>query len=203
MGALAAFLFVHFGTMMLVTWYNANRIGELEEKLLKVREEMESQSVSQLLNELATTKDRDSLLKPKDGKVLRDVEDEDTGVLYLLRQALMGIVESQLEAYLDCDGQINDTKCTIEPGAKGEQGHPGPTGPHGPMGVKGEKGYIGYPGYKGEEGPTGLRGLKGEEGGLGPQGPGGEPGPMGVKGRQGPPGPMGVNGEKGYIGYPG
>ncbi len=49
------------------------------------------------------------------------------------------IVQRQLEAHLNCSTD-EKTKCTIEPGPKGDLGPPGPQGETGAQGPKGDRG---------------------------------------------------------------
>ncbi len=107
-----------------------------------------------------------------------DAEKEIPGHQREVRQVDTLIVRRQLEAHLNCSTD-QETKCTIEPGPKGDPGLPGPqgeTGAQGPKGDSGEEGEQGYPGFKGQEGvkgevgEKGLQGLKGERGGKGDMG---------------------------------
>ena len=149
------------------------------------------------------------------------------GTLTLLANALLGIVDRQLNAKLDCDKVDDATQCTILPGPKGEKGDSGRTGrrgrtgerghkgdigeqgekgplgdpgPRGPVGDKGDQGDIGEQGEKGEKGQLGYPGYKGQMGDPGPQGSFGRPG---SKGDLGPRGPAGVKGDQGDIGEQG
>ena len=114
-------------------------------------------------------------------------EDPDSalgGTLTLLANALLGIVDRQLNAKLDCDKVDDATECTILPGPQGEKGD---RGPRGPIGDKGDQGVIGGQGEKGEKGELGYPGYKGEKGQMGGTGPSG---PVGPQGNVGPAGPV-------------
>ena len=128
-----------------------------------------------------------------------------------LAETISTIVQGHLEALLYCSSDDNGTKCTIEPGPKGDpgsigqRGEKGDTGEQGPIGPKGDKGNHGYPGYKGEVGPkggTGERGPIGPRGEKGGKGDFGDQGPKGEKGSKGNPGvgEKGAKGEKGARG---
>ena len=122
------------------------------------------------------------------------------GTLTLLANALLGIVDRQLNAKLDCD-KVNDaTQCTILPGPKGEKGDPGRNGRRGRTGERGHKGDIGEQGEKGSQGDPGPRGPVGEKG---DQGVIGEQGEKGEKGQLGYPGYKGEKGQMGNAGPPG
>ena len=118
--------------------------------------------------ELSTTTDPDSALE---------------GTLTLLANALLGIVDRQLNSKLDCSEVSDATQCTILPGPKGDQGDPGPRGP---VGKKGDQGDTGEQGEKGEKGQLSYPGYKGEKGTKGQIGNRGPPGPVGHKGMIGP-----------------
>ena len=108
------------------------------------------------------------------------------GTLTLLANALLGIVDRQLNSKLDCDKVDDATQCTILPGPKGEKGDTGSDGRRGRAGDRGPKGDIGEQGEKGEKGQLGYPGYKGEKGQIGLVGP---PGPVGPQGIVGPVGP--------------
>ena len=147
--------------------------------------------------ELSTTTDPDSALE---------------GTLTLLANALLGIVDRQLNSKLDCDKVDDAMQCTILPGPKGEKGDTGRAGRRGRTGERGNKGDFGGQGEKGSQGEIGPRGPVGdkgdqgdigEKGQKGTQGDPGPRGPVGVKGGRGDIGEQGEKGEKGELGYPG
>jgi len=137
---------------------------------------------------------------------------EPSSAVQLLIDALSEIVGGELEALLDCNTDNNNTKCTIEPGPKGdrgpiglrgEKGDTGEKGSIGPMGEKGDKGHLGITGEVGPKGNIGERGPTGPRGEKGEMGHHGHKGGMGEQGVQGPVGPKGEKGGKGEHGYTG
>ena len=92
-----------------------------------------------------------------------DSDNELEGTVNLLADALLGIVERQLNSKLDCDKVEDATQCTIQPGPKGEKGDIGLVGLRGPVGPTGEKGYRGSRGYTGVKGQKGQNGQYGSE----------------------------------------
>ena len=232
-----------FTTLAYSVWHNGSEIAQLQAELQKVKDsvgqkESTSQSAASHLLGLAvselhampmhnrlrrSTKQaggstiRIPKLAAAQSELKRSRRSAEPGTVQLLTDALSEIVGGELEALLDCDTHDNSTKCTIEPGSKGdrgpiglrgEKGDTGEQGRIGPRGEKGEKGNHGYPGYKGEDGPkgnigerglTGLRGEKGEKGNLGDTGVG----TKGNIGERGPTGPRGEKGEKGHHGHKG
>ena len=168
------------------------------------------------------------------GQLKRNVRqaDEDTDMPSAteIRNALTEINEMKLllADYMNCStNENNHTKCTLQPGPKGEPGDTGPpgmkgvagpvgpkgdTGLQGPEGPAGEKGTQGEPGsmgqkgnpgdkgIKGNVGYTGYKGEKGREGVVGPPGPSGPQGPPGIQGKDGSKGELGAVGPKGEMG---
>ena len=86
-----------------------------------------------------------------------------------IRNALTEINEMKLllAAYINCS-EDNHTKCTLQPGPKGEPGdtEPGDTGPPGQPGITGPVGPKGDAGLQGPEGPPSEKGTKGEAGSI-------------------------------------
>ena len=119
----------------------------------------------------------------QDQQRLANSESPTTGeTLNLLTNALLNIVERQLNSKLDCSQADDTTQCTIKPGPKGDQGDRGRRGPVGERGDKGNLGDIGEKGDRGEKGQIGYPGYKGEKGQVGVVGP---PGPSGLRGTPG------------------
>lgn len=181
------FTLVLFAASVSLVLYNGNRITRLE----LVVEQL--QTDSELLTQLAV-KAGSQNGEGKSSGYHREVREADP--LLELRNELTDIVQSQLEAHLNCSVDV-ETSCTIEPGPKGDPGPLGPPGRQGDTGVPGSKGE------KGEYGDPGDQGEKGYKGDAGPQGIPGEKGDRGPQGPPGPPGPMGPRGEKGDVGPPG
>ena len=104
------------------------------------------------------------------GQLKRNVRqaDEDTDMPSAteIRNALTEINEMKLllADYMNCStNENNHTKCTLQPGPKGE---PGDTGPPGMKGVAGPVGPKGDTGLQGPEGPAGEKGTQGEPGSM-------------------------------------
>ena len=142
-----------FTTLAYSVWHNGNEIVQLQAELQKVKE-----SVRQKLPAVEEMK-----LMPTHNHLRRSTEQaggsdvhkleaaqselehnkrsaKPAAAVQLLTNALSEIVGGQLEAFLDCDTDDNNTKCTIEPGPKGERG---------PIGQRGDKGDIGEQGSSG------------------------------------------------------
>ena len=165
-----------------------------------------------------------------EGQLKRNVrqadEDNDSALAVEIRNALTEVNEMKLllADYINCSkNEYNHTKCTLQPGPKGEpgdtgppgqQGLAGPVGPKGDTGLQGpkgppsEKGTKGEPGSMGQKGNlgdkgmkgTGFKGEKGTEGVVGPPGPSGPKGPPGIQGKDGSKGEQGAIGAKGDMG---
>ena len=202
-----------FGCLAFSTLHNASQIAQLQRQLQEISDECHSDQGSNIqsnqqeiltkliseIGEVVSNTDQDiknfdhhasnyRIRRQADiNQGLSTTTDPDgalEGTLTLLANALLGIVDRQLNSKLDCEEVDDATQCTILPGPKGEKGDPGPRGPFGEkgdqgdtgeQGEKGEKGELGYPGYKGEKGQMGNVGL---------------PGPIGPQGNVGPVGPV-------------
>ncbi len=197
--ATLAFVAVLCITSVTVTWHCLNEVAILHSWFERLEAEYKDNSISQLLGQLGV---QTPVYQGGDSEETisghqREVRQSDP-----LRHWIIEILRAELEAHLNCSTD-EYTKCTIEPGPKGEPGTPGPQGPIGAQGVKGERGVQGaqgYPGFKGQEGEKGevgelgLTGERGEKGDTGPRGPVGE---KGERGGTGPVGPVGAKGGKG------
>ena len=237
-----------FTTLAYCVWHNGSEIAQLQAELQKVKESVgQKESTSQsaashlpadeglgmaelpamenvnLIHQLRTNEHVGGSAIHKLAAALSELKRsrrnaEPPATVQLLTDALSEIVGGELEALLNCDTDDNGTKCTIEPGPKGdrgpigqrgEKGDTGEQGRIGPRGEKGEKGNHGYAGYKGEFGPKGnigergLTGSRGEKGEKGHHGHKGDSGSQGVRGPVGPSGEKGGKGELGYTGYKG
>ena len=184
-----------FGCLTFSVMHNANQIAELKAQQQKIEEEYVH--LIQLANDATAVLQQSAADSPnvvrmgEKNKALyrlrRNAEtsgtESPTSAVSLLKQALSEIVKRQLNDYLDCDNVEDESRCTIQPGPKGDQGEPGPPGKRGvkgdqgPVGLRGEmgeKGQLGYPGYKGEKGQRGEigpQGRVGPQGNIGPSGP--------------------------------
>lgn len=191
------------------TLHNASQIAQLQQRLQEISDECHSdhesnvqtsqqEILAKLVDEIVSNKDQG--IKSFDhhasnnrvrrqsntNQELSTTTDPDSaleGTLTLLANALLGIVDRQLNSKLDCSEVSDATQCTILPGPKGDQGDPGPRGP---VGKKGDQGDTGEQGEKGEKGELGYPGYKGEKGQMGNVGPRGQIGPQGVVGPVGP-----------------
>ena len=141
-----------------------------------------TKELADLQNQLNKIVPGESLVK---GQLKRNVRqaDEDTEMPseVEIRNALTEINEMKLllATYMNCSkSEFNHTKCTLQPGPKGE---PGDTGPPGPQGIAGQRGSVGPKGLQGAVGPPGEKGREGEVGPPGPSGPQGPPGIYKVK----------------------
>ncbi len=192
-------------TSTTVTWHCLNEVARLQSRVERLETEDKGSSVSQLLGQLGV---QTSVYQGGDS------EEEIPGHQRKVRQSanindfITEIVRAELELHFNCSTD-EETKCTIEPGPKGDPGPPGPQGQTGGQGVKGERGEQGTqgnPGFKGQEGDKGevgeqgLTGERGEKGDMGPRGPVGE---KGERGDTGPVEPMGAKGQLGLKGNPG
>ncbi len=195
----ATLAFVLVITSTTVTWHCLNEVARLQSRVERLEAEDKGSSVSQLLGQLGV---QTSVYQGGDG------EEEIPGHQREVRQSadindfITEIVRAELEAHFNCSTD-EETKCTIEPGPKGDPGPPGLQGPTGFQGVKGERGEQGTqgnPGFKGQEGEVGGQGLTGERGEKGDMG---SRGPVGEKGERGDTGPVGPTGEKGQLGLKG
>ncbi len=197
-----------FTVSVSVMWLNGSKVAKLQSELDQMKLEVKRSSIPQLLNLLAVQADSHGNHHPERESTAHQRQRRQDDPLLLLRAALQDIVESQLQAHLNCSTD-DQTKCTIEPGPKGDPGPPGPPGEMGHQGLQGEKGVkgnVGYPGYKGEvgeKGELGERGVAGPKGERGVKGDMGPRGPTGEKGEQGNKGARGAKGDKGHLGYPG
>ena len=234
-----------FTTLAYSVWHNGTEIAQLQAELQNVKESVgQEESTSQnaashlpakvglALAEVPAMPMHNRLrrstkyaggsaihrLTAAQSELKRSRRSAEPGTVQLLADALSEIVGGELEALLDCDTDDNSTKCTIEPGPKGDRGpiglrgdkgDTGEQGSTGRMGEKGVKGNRGYPGYKGEvgpkgsigeSGPNGLSGEKGEKGNLGYPGYKGEVGSIGERGPTGPRGEKGGMGHRGHKG---
>ena len=184
-----------FGCLAFSVMHNANQIAELKAQQQKIEEEyahlieLTNDATAILLHSAANSpniarmgeKNNPSyrLRRHAEAPTITSYESP-TSAVSLLKQALSEIVNRQLNDYLDCD---NESRCTIEPGPKGDQGEPGPSGQRG---EKGEQGPVGLQGEMGEKGDLGFPGYKGEMGERGEVGPQGPVGPQGDTGPRGP-----------------
>ena len=201
-----------FGYLEFSTLHNASQIALLQQQLQQISDEYRSDQGSDIqssqqeiltkliseVGEMLSNKDQDinsfnhhasayRIRRQDINQGLSTTTGPDSaleGTLTLLANALLGIVDRQLNSKLDCEKVDDATQCTILPGPKGDQGDPGPRGP---VGEKGDQGVIGEQGEKGEKGQLGYPGYKGEKGQTGNVGP---PGPVGPKGMIGPVGPV-------------
>ncbi len=202
--ATLAFVLVLCITSTTVTWHCLNEVARLQSRVERLEAEDKGSSVSQLLGQLGV---QTPVYQGGDGE--KEIQGHQREVRQFGFDELVAqIVRAELEAHLNCSTD-EETKCTIEPGPKGDPGPPGPQGPTGTQGVKGEtgeQGTQGYPGFKGQEGEKGevgeqgLAGERGEKGDMGPRGPVGE---KGERGYTGPVGPTGAKGQLGLHGNPG
>ena len=202
-----------FGCLTFSTLHNASQIARLQQQLQQISDEYRSahQGSSNMqaneqeiliseVDEMILNKDQDiksfddhasnyrirrqDINQELTTATTADPDNELEGTLTLLANALLGIVDRQLNSKLDCDKDA--TQCTILPGPKGEKGDPGRVGRRGSVGEKGDQGDVGEKGEKGGKGQLGYPGYKGQKGQIGLVGP---PGPVGPKGRIGPRGP--------------
>ena len=220
-----------FGCLVFSTLHNASQIAELKEQFQEIssdchKDQAQSMAINQQeiltklmseLSEMVSNKDQNiesfehhasniRIRRQELNTTSTTASDPDSalgGTLTLLANALLGIVDKQLNAKLDCDQLDDATKCTILPGPKGEKGDLGRTGRRGRTGERGHKGDIGEQGEKGEKGQLGYPGYKGEKGEMGNAGPQGPIGRQGPKGDPGPHGQAGVKGDQGDIGEQG
>ena len=160
-----------------------------------------TRELADLQNELLRKLPGELLVK---GQLKRNVRqaDEDTDMpsAMEIRNALTEINEMKLllADYMNCSkNDYNHTKCTLQPGPKGE---PGDTGPPGIPGIAGPVGLKGDTGHQGPEGPAGEKGTKGEPGSMGQKG---NPSDKGMKGNVGYTGFKGEKGKEGVAGPPG
>ena len=173
--------------------------------------------LSKVARELADTQNELLRKLPEEllvkGQLKRNVrqadEDTDSPLAAEIRNALTEINEMKLllADYMNCStNENNHTKCTLQPGPKGQpgdtglQGIAGPAGPPGSQGVAGPVGSKGDTGLQGPEGPAGEKGTKGEPGSMGQKG---NPGDKGIKGNVGYTGFKGEKGKEGVGGPPG
>ena len=147
-----------FAILAYSVWHNRGEMAQLQAELQKVKESVvQGESTSQSATShppvkvgLAATElpDMEELkLIPMHNQLRRSTEyndgsavlklavalsglNEPSSAVQLLIDALSEIVGGELEALLDCNTDNNNTKCTIEPGPKGDRG---------PIGLQGEK----------------------------------------------------------------
>ncbi len=209
-----------FGCLAFSVMHNATQIAQLQQQLQEISDMETSQQdiLAKLIGEVSekvSKTDQGAKSYAPNYRVRRQdttnielngtttttaAKDPNSVLVTLLANALLGIVDSQLNAKLDCDKVDDATQCTILPGPKGEKGdrgRRGRIGDRGFIGEKGEKGFWGSPGR------PGLNGDKGDQGDIGEPGSQGEIGPRGPVGEKGDQGDVGERGEKGSEGYPG
>jgi len=187
-----------FGCLAFSVMHNANQIAELKAQQQKIEEEYAhliklANDATAVLQQSAANSPNTARMGEKNNpsyRLRRNAETptingtgSPTSAVSLLTQALSEIVNRQLNDYLDCDSLENESRCTIEPGPKGDRGEPGPSGQRG---VKGDQGPVGVQGERGEKGQLGYPGYKGEMGQRGEVGPRGSVGPRGDTGARGP-----------------
>ena len=187
-----------FGCLAFSVMHNANQIAELQAQQQKIEEECIpfiklANDATAVLQQSAANSPNTARMGEKNDpsyRLRRNAETPTisgagslTSAVSLLTQALSEIVNRQLNDYLDCDSLEDESRCTIEPGPKGDQGEPGPPGQRG---VKGDQGPVGMQGEMGEKGQLGYPGYKGEMGQRGEVGPRGSVGPRGDTGPRGP-----------------
>ena len=191
-----------FGCLAISAMHNANQIAELQAQQQKI--EKEYLHLIQLANDATAVLQQSAANNHRMGeqrdnqyrtvnRLRRSAEaphdsstsgtESPTSAASLLTQALSEIVDKQLNDHLDCDSTEDESRCTIQPGPKGDQGE---LGPPGQRGEKGDLGPIGLQGEKGEKGQLGYPGYKGERGQIGETGPQGPVGPRGAVGPRGP-----------------
>ncbi len=115
-------------TSMSVTWHNVNEEARLQSRVEKLEAEDKSISISQFLgqgDDVVHEEDIES--HQREARQLPDITAE-----------IIEVVKRQLEAHFNCSTN-EETKCTIEPGPKGDSGPPGPQGKTGAQGPKGNK----------------------------------------------------------------
>ena len=206
-----------FGCLAFSTLHNASQIAQLQQQLQQISDQCNNDHGNYVqasqqdiltkliseVDEMVSNKDQDiksfnhqapnyrlrrQVQEPTTTSTV-DSDNELEGTVNLLADALLGIVERQLNSKLDCDKVEDATQCTIQPGPKGEKGDIGRVGLRGPVGPTGEKGYRGNRGYTGVKGQKGQIGQYGQKGQKGQKGWTGARGYTGSQGRTGPPGP--------------